>query len=180
VARKRKQARTGFWRRHRALVRSWLTFAAALAVAHVLLDIAIGDWFWDRLNAWTAKLTAWCLAALGAEGRSNGPYVTSNLFGIEVIRECTAVHPLAIFVAAVLAYPCALRPKLAGIVLGTIALVAINQVRLVSLCYVGHWYPQAFETAHLLVWQSLIIFLTVVLWIAWALTLARRHEIRSA
>ena len=34
-----------------------------------------------------------------------------------------------------------------------------------------------FETLHVLVWQSLIIFFTVMLWILWVSTLARGHEI---
>ena len=37
-----------------------------------------------------------------------------------------------------------------------------------------------FETIHVLVWQSLIIFFTVMLWILWVSTIARGHEIHSS
>ena len=79
----------------------------------------------------------------------------------------------AIFIAAVIAHPARWGRRLLGIGLGVPALVVINIVRLVSLCYVGALRPDLFDVAHELVWQSLMVFLTVVLWLVWAVTLGR-------
>ena len=49
-------------------------------------------------------------------------------------------------------------------------------MRVVSLVYIAHWFPDLFETAHVFVWQSLIIFLTVLLWLLWTVTLAGPRE----
>lgn len=45
-----------------------------------------------------------------------------------------------------------------------------------TLCYVYRSYPQAFETLHMLVWQSLMIFLTLVVWIVWFLLVGGRQR----
>jgi len=145
----------------------------------VLLDWS-GPRVWDFLDIWTARMTAWSLFLLGADGHAEGKLVVSSIFSIQIIRECTAVHPLMIFVAAVVAYPCRWRLKALGIGAGALALLLINQFRLVSLCYIGHWYPDMFETAHMLVWQSLIIFITVLLWVVWASIAGAAHDPGSA
>ena len=62
--------------------------------------------------------------------------------------------------------------------LGIPTLVLCNLVRIVSLIFIGHWFPRVFHTAHLLVWQSLIVFLTVMLWVLWALVVVGRDEPR--
>ena len=84
-----------------------------------------------------------------------------------------------VYLAAVFAYPCRWPLKILGALLGAPALLLLNQVRLVSLAYVGHLYPAVFDIAHMLVWQSLIILVTVVLWILWAAVIAGRHETAS-
>lgn len=133
----------------------------------------------EPLTRWTARTTAWTLRLLGANGYASGNFVTSSLYSFRIIFECTAIFPIIIFIAAVLTYPCAWSRKLLGVVLGVPALVAINLVRVVSLFYVGHWFPSAVDALHLLVWQSLMIFCTVALWLLWAGRLAYRESPRS-
>ena len=130
--------------------------------------------------ALTARLLAASLTLIGLEGRAEGTLVTSSIYSAEIIWECTGVTPILVFVAAVAAYPSVWHRKVYGVLLGVPALLVINQVRLVSLFYVGHWFPEFFDTAHLLVWQSLIIFFTVMVWVVWMVTLGRRDETQSA
>jgi exosortase H (IPTLxxWG-CTERM-specific) len=117
---------------------------------------------------WTARATAWSLRRLGLEALAQGNLVVSELQPIRIIFECTAVFPAGIFAAAVLAFPTRWLWKLFGLSAGLAALVVINQVRLVSLVYIGHSFPDAFEFSHHVVWQSLIIFFTLVVWLLWA------------
>ena len=94
---------------------------------------------------------------------------------LRIIPECTAVYPIGLFACGVLAFPCGWRRRLAGIGLGVPVLVLINLLRLVSLCYLGERFPSLFDTAHLLVWQSLMIFLTVLTWLLWVTAIAARR-----
>ena len=70
---------------------------------------------------------------------------------------------------AVLVFPSAvsLRCRLTPMLLGTLLLLAINLVRIVSLYYTGVYFPSAFETVHIDVWQTLFVFLPLVFWLIW-------------
>jgi exosortase H (IPTLxxWG-CTERM-specific) len=157
--------------RNRAVLRHWATFFPALLSVHGLVLFG-GEGLIDRATRANAAMSAWLLRALGADGRAEGRLVTSALMEVQIIFECTAVYPIGIFAAAVLAYPATWRARLAGLAMGIPAIVAVNLCRIVSLCYIGHWYPGAFETAHLVVWQSLVIFLTFLFWVIWVVGLA--------
>jgi len=160
-----------FLQRHRLALRSWILFLAIFGALQGLFVLS-GSAAQQALIEWTAWGTAAILDGIGANGRVDGTIVTSDLFAVEIILECTGIFPTLMFVAAVLAYPCAWRAKLAGVGLGVPAMLLLNQIRLVSLCFIGHWAPAVFSTAHLLVWQSLMIFLTVLLWSLWAVSFA--------
>lgn len=163
------------WQRHRIALRSGLVFVVSLAAFQGLLVLA-GPRFWALANAWTARLTALSLSLLGESARADGRYVQSSLLSIEIIRECTGVYPILIYVSAVLAYPVRWRYRLAGLAAGIPCLVLVNVVRLTSLCYIGRWWPDRFEAIHMLVWQSLIIFFTVLTWLVWVGVVARRND----
>jgi archaeosortase B (VPXXXP-CTERM-specific) len=160
------------WDRHRPVLRYWLVFVAVLAAFHA--SLTVGERFWAAIEVGTAAWLAWSLSLLGHGAEADRTVVTSTLHTVTIVRECTAVHPIAVFSSAVLAYPLGGRARLAGIAAGVPALLVLNQVRLVTLCYIGRWYPAQFETAHLLVWQSLIMLLTAVLFLLWVLVSARR------
>ena len=153
-----------FWDRNRRVLGYWLTFAALLAAFQV--SLTVGEGFWASLDTATARILASTLSLLGPEARADGGSVTSSLCTVKIIRECTGAYPLGIFTAAVVAYPLSWRARLLGLLAGFPILLIVNQVRLVSLCYIDRWYPRALETAHLLVWQSLIVLVTLLVFVA--------------
>lgn len=171
-------AGTGFIRRNWALVKNWLLFVAVLLL-FVVIDQRFYVWVNTVLVEWTANATAWSLRLLGLNGKADGRFLWTPICSFEIIGECTAYYPVAIFVAAVVAFPARITRKLLGIGLGVPAVLLLNQIRLVSLCYISYWMPKHFETMHIVVWQSLIIILTVVLWLIWATTLAGHDDGQS-
>ena len=66
-----------------------------------------------------------------------------------------------------------------GLVLGILWLQALNQLRIVSLLLIGRHYMSVFETAHLTVWPTFLIVITVVTWIVWV-RWATRDEVVDA
>jgi exosortase/archaeosortase family protein len=164
----------GFIRGNPVLIRQWLAFLAWISAFVALAQWAV-NWVNVRLAEYTASALAAILSLLGWGGRAEGIEVHSRLCHFQIIGECTAYYPCAIYISAVLSYPCPLRTRLVGLLLGLPALLAINQGRLLTLCWIYHYHYERFETVHLLVWQSLIVFFTVLLWILWVSTLARRH-----
>ena len=154
------------WLPGRLVLKAWFLFLAVFGGQMALLSWA-DPWLTPRVNAATAQMTAWALRLLGQEAHVEGPVVDNPILSIEVVWECTGITAISLFLSAVVAYPCPWSRKLQGLAWGVPALLLINIVRIVSLIYIGHWFPRAFENAHVLVWQSLFIFFTVILWLVW-------------
>ena len=173
------EERPSFLRRNWRLLKNWLLFGSILG-AFVAADYIYFEFINTVLVDLTAALTAWSLTLFGLSARADGSHLWSSICSFEIIGECTAYYPVAIYVSAVGAFPTNLSRKLLGLALGVPAVLLTNQVRLVSLCYIHHWIPQYFDTLHIVVWQSLIIVLTVVIWLLWATMMAGDHESRSA
>jgi archaeosortase B (VPXXXP-CTERM-specific) len=170
-----------FWQRNGLIIRAWLVFAAMIALfTTLLLVLNLYTNFDSWLNSATAAMLAGALWLLGAGGQTVGTIVTSKVFSAEIITECTAIFPIMIFLAAVIAYPSDWKKKLWGIALGVPAILFVNLIRLVSLFYIGYWFPSVFETAHLLVWQSLIIFFAVLFWLIWVELFVHRGQMQHA
>ena len=155
------------------LIKHWATFLGVLGVL-----VAISQWQVRWVNVYfaqaTASVMAFILKVIGIQGKATGIRVTSTVCKFQIIGECTAYYPIAIYIAAVLAFPAPWGRRVLGVLLGIPAILLINQVRLVSLCYLLRAFPEHFETIHIVIWQSLIIFFTVLIWILWVTTLARR------
>ena len=103
----------------------------------------------------------------GQHTSAAGGTVLSSGFGLKVDLGCEATEPWILFVAAVLAFPVSFRRKIPGVVLGTLALLAVNLARIVSLFLVGVYFPNAFQWIHLEVWQIMFTLLAIVLWAVW-------------
>jgi len=163
----------GLYRGWQDLIKHWALFLGILGLA-----VAFSQWQSRLVNIefskLTAKMMAWSMTLLGEHGRSVGVNVGCDVCKFTIIGECTAYYPIAIFVAAVLAFPSPWSRRIFGVVLGVPVMLLINQVRLVSLCYIERAWPEHFDVIHIVVWQSLIIFCTVLLWILWVTMFARR------
>ncbi len=170
-----------FWQRNKLIIRAWAVFALMIGVfTTLLLFLNLYTNFDAWLNQATASMLAGALWLLGAGGQTVGTVVTSKIFSAEIITECTAIFPIMIFLAAVIAYPSGWKKKLWGILLGVPAILFVNLIRLVTLFYIGYWFPSVFETAHLLVWQSLIIFFAVLFWLIWVELFVHRGQVQHA
>ena len=124
-----------------------------------------------RLNADAASSI---LSLFGEDTSSSGKFILSSQFSLEIKRGCDAVEPSALFIAAVLAFPATLGRKTTGMLVGTGFLMVVNLVRIVSLFYVGVYFPKAFRAFHLDVWQAVFILLALLVWIVWAQWAIRR------
>ena len=98
-----------------------------------------------------------------------GKRISSPRGALVIERGCDAIEPSALFLAGVLAFPAAFAIKLPGMLIGTVCLMVLNLVRIISLFYVQIYYPRAFHTMHVDVWQSLFVFLAIAAWVLWAL-----------
>jgi archaeosortase B (VPXXXP-CTERM-specific) len=149
--------------------RSLIIFAISLAGCVSLLLLAMnaqtGVVVIEKIFAHSSNFI---LRLLGNETRVVDQTIWSRAFYLEVIAACTGVYPLSVYTSAVIAYPSSWVAKLAGFGLGITGLFLLNIIRLVSVFYVGVYFPRFLDDFHLLVWQSLVVFCTLLLWLFWA------------
>ena len=120
-----------------------------------------------------ATVSTAILNFFGEAATSDKTMISSARYSINIAHGCDAIEPAALFVAAVLAFPARFRSKLPALFAGTFLLLTINLVRIVSLFYTGVYWPAAFETMHVDVWQPAFIVLSLFFWTLWALWATR-------
>ena len=80
---------------------------------------------------------------------------------------CEGVETLFMMWAAIVVFPAGLRAKCAGIVLGTLLVYGLNQLRLVALFLVSHHSKPVFEALHGYVAPTLIVLFVGFFFVVW-------------
>jgi exosortase H (IPTLxxWG-CTERM-specific) len=91
-------------------------------------------------------------------------------FAVSIESGCNGVEATIVLIAGVLAFPASLRQKLTAILLGFVAIQALNIVRIISLFYLGQWNYTIFEWFHLYLWPILImvdVLIVFALYLRW-------------
>ncbi|MFA7234355.1 MAG: hypothetical protein WC076_09605, partial [Terrimicrobiaceae bacterium] len=89
---------------------------------------------------------------------------------LEVKTKCSGLYFCWLLCAAVLAFPAPWGLRIAGAVIGSVILLAVNILRVTTLFLVGCYYPGWFPAAHEQVWPlvSLLgIMLLMGTWLVW-------------
>jgi len=134
-----------------------------------------------RINA---NVSAGLLRVFREPASAMGASITGR-YPLTIERGCDAIEPSALFLAGVLAFPVRLMAKVPGMLIGTVCLMLLNLVRIVSLYYVGVHMPRWFHVMHVDVWQPIFIVVAIAFWVLWALWATREmaqksHAARSA
>jgi exosortase H (IPTLxxWG-CTERM-specific) len=108
------------------------------------------------------------LRAVGEPVTVNGTEIRSPGFSVNIENGCNGVETALLFGSAVLAFPARWVRRLLGLLLGFLAIQAINLVRVVTLFWVGLHKPSLFHSSHTVLWQSAIVLFGVLLFLFWA------------
>ncbi|WP_033406349.1 exosortase H [Thiolinea disciformis] len=121
---------------------------------------------------WTsfiAHLSSLLLSAFDSSVQSSGKVISNTLndFAISIEPGCNGVEAMIVLAAALIAFPTTWTYKIKGLWWGTLAIQALNLVRIISLFYLGQWSRELFDWAHLYVWQALIMLDALVVFLVW-------------
>jgi len=120
------------------------------------------------LTTLTAQMTLSLVNWLGMEAVRVGTMISHpDGFAYLIYYRCTGILPVAFLAAAVAAYPARLHQKLAGLAVAVPILIIFNLARLVHLFYLGVHRPAVFDVSHTIVWEILLILVTIGLWVGW-------------
>ncbi len=101
------------------------------------------------------------------------PYLTVNNFRMEVIVECTAYTFYLFAITLVIFARWPLRHKFTSLGIMILGIFVMNNLRFISMGYLGSYRPEFFEVAHDLLWNVFFGFIVFGLW-AWRELTARR------
>jgi exosortase H (IPTLxxWG-CTERM-specific) len=164
-----------------ALVKIYVFFGLALVFFFALF--ATTFFFENVMEPFTA-FVAFCSSAIlnvfGSWTSTSGTHLSSSDFGINVVYGCNGAFATAILLSGIIAYPCRIREKLTGILIGIPAIFAINQLRVISLFLLGRKYPGVFEEVHVYVWQPIIIIFAIFVWDFWSRNFVRKDKVQKA
>jgi len=90
-------------------------------------------------------------------------YLPHDILKIEF--GCNGMEAILLFTMAVLAFSASLKQKVIGLIVGSTLLQAINILRIVLLAYVLENHPKYFELMHTYVTQSMMVVLSLVVFI---------------
>ncbi len=121
----------------------------------------------DPLCTLIARLSGALLTPFGAV-LVQGNRLAFDGFWVVVVEACNGVLPTLIYLAAVFAFPTTWTARLWGGAIGIPAIFALNLIRVASLLVLGAHWPSVFEQVHIYVWQTLVVALSMGIWIFWA------------
>lgn len=116
-----------------------------------------------------AAISAWLIMLFDVDVVSEGVVIRDygHGFAVAIQAGCNGVEAVIVLVAAILAFPSPWKYKLGGIFLGSIAVQALNLIRIITLFYLGQWNMKVFEWAHLYIWQALIMLDVLIFFLVW-------------
>jgi exosortase H (IPTLxxWG-CTERM-specific) len=144
-------------------------FVALLVVFYFLVAWnPINDAVIVPFTSGIAQVSGAILAALGEKVSVAGTEIRSGAFSVQIENGCNGVEAALLFGSAVLAFPASWKRRLLGLALGFAAIQALNLVRVVSLFWIGAHRPALFKASHTVIWQSVVVLTSVLLFLFWA------------
>lgn len=115
----------------------------------------------------TASISAWFLNLFYGTISVNGAFITGPEHNVVLSFGCEGSEPLVIFLAAVLAFPAAIKYKLKGLLIGLPTIYILNIIRIALLYKLGEVLPQHFDIFHNGIMPILFILIAIVFFFIW-------------
>jgi len=184
-ASKRKKKRPGFrdalldWYQAKRSVLLYAGKFAGLVLLFCLLALTpVYQSLLEKEVIWGAKLAHGMLSAFSGGGSvvSGATLLRGEEAILEVKPRCSGLHFCWLLCAAILPFPAPWGWRMAGAVLGSLILVGLNILRVITLFLVGCYYPGWFPAVHEQVWPVVSLLATMFLMGAWLIWVKRCEE----
>jgi exosortase H (IPTLxxWG-CTERM-specific) len=157
-----------------------ITFIALLAGLFLFYMLPVGQTYMSTpITSAVAWVSAQIMHMFDADVVSSGIMIAkpSRGWAIEVVAGCNGMEAVIILFASIFAFPATFKQKLAGFLIGFLAIHALNVVRIISLFYMGMWNKTWFEWFHLFIWQALIILDALVVFLLWLRYITKKRQL---
>lgn len=123
------------------------------------------EWFAEQLASVVQVAMGWA----GIDTLRHGAFLYApGAFGYEIVVGCTGLLPAAVVATAIVATPRTAASRGWGLAIAVPVILLVNLVRLIHLFYIGVRAPRAFDQAHLLWWEAVLVAVVFAVWLAWS------------
>ena len=152
----------------KSLAKLYIAFGAILVFFIIIFNTRI---FYLNINvpftSFIVLSSSFLINLFGGTSFVNGTHLSNPQFGINVVDGCNGIYATAILLSGVIAYPAKLTHKMQGVLIGFVAIFVLNLVRVISLLYLGQYFPDIFKEIHIFIWQPIIILWAIYVWYFW-------------
>lgn len=118
------------------------------------------------LDVVTARITAAVLQLSGMPVHQEAAVLSHPAgFSYKIYYNCTGLIAAGFLSAGLLVLPLRMTARLMQVLSGAALVLALNQVRLVSLFYIGVRYPQVFGFFHTVLWNAGMLVFMLGFWL---------------
>lgn len=149
-------------------------YAGWKIIHYFLLHTVVAGHLWlkliDRLGSFYAGMSSAILNLTGEETYHTGISVVYQYSGRSILAEehCLAIPAIVVFIGSILFFTGSWKNKLWFIPMGVFAVIVINTIRFVFLCYTfEHFSLSFFEINHSLIYVVITYSLIMLLIIWW-------------
>jgi exosortase H (IPTLxxWG-CTERM-specific) len=126
--------------------------------------------------AWTC---GFLIRAFGGTVEVSGPILLNpdNHFSVAIRNGCSGLEVIIHLAAGVMAFQgVSWRQRLVGFCAGVLTILVLNEIRIISLFYIGQYSRSIFDLFHLYVWDLLIFIDSIVVYFLWIQWLMRSRQ----
>lgn len=145
---------------------AWLALYALGIAAYNQYHPLVKEWLVYRLQVIpSVQVIRWTLPGQPVTG--NADSIRTTGLDLQILRGCDGIEAWLLLVTALCVFPMPRRRRALGVLAGTLLMLVLNVVRVVSLFHIALRRPDWMDVAHGYVWQSLIVLAAAVFVLAW-------------
>lgn len=145
------------------------------------LELPILEHFYTVFGVFLANLSGFVIHLFDPSIVVSGAILSqpNGGFSIKVTTECQAIELTWLYCIAILAWRATWWHKLLWMLLGIGILQVLNVMRLISLVYLGQWYPQHFVMIHENFYPLFFGIATILIFLYWILFISATERSAS-
>lgn len=149
------------------LIRGAIYIVVVVAGSNLILLEAFDGTVGAFMRESIAEAASFVISSLGFKARTLGTHVFLSRSSVEIVNSCTGVDVSIFLATAMLVFPASWKAKLWGVLLGVFVVVALNFLRVLTLCFFIDSDIELFELTHYYIWPGFIILACLATLLVW-------------
>jgi exosortase/archaeosortase family protein len=157
-------------------LRSAVYIALVVALSNLLLLEAVDRVLLEPVRLAIASSAGHVLALVHENVRVVGQRVYLGASAVEIVDSCTGIDVGVFLASAMLVFPAPWRARALGVLAAFAIVLAVNFLRVLTLCWLNASSQPIFELVHVYVWPAIIICVCLATLLVWIQLVPARDD----